>query len=125
MIIDKEPTPLQKWTFSLYIIWVGAVTTSLAPVAPPSWAEGALFPVWWLIFMVCAVIASFVPSGIAVVVGNRLFGKSGVVVFGFCTLWILDSCLREDFPQLPRTPGFALAMVYTYISLNNLGKIRP
>lgn len=124
METKQKPSPLQKAAFILLFLWLVITTMEVAPMNPPAWATGFLYGVWWILVMWGLLITSMTPSGFVILLGNRLFGRSGMIVFGFCSLWLFDVFMRRNYPSLPLTPGFALSMLYVFITFSRLGKLR-
>ena len=116
---------VEKTLFLLLFFWLVITTMELAPIYAPIWAFGSLYlyMVWWILVMWGVLIACMLPSGFAILLGNKLFGRPGMIAFGFLSLWLFDTFMRRKYPFLPATPGFALSMLYVFIVLRVRGKL--
>jgi hypothetical protein len=126
MGIEQNYLSQQKVVSLLLLFWLAVTTADVAPLLnPPLWATGFFYGAWWLLVMWGLLIICATPSGIAMILGARLFGKSGMIIFGFLFFWVFDTAMKKNYPFLPLAPGIALSMLYVYLTLIKMGKIKP
>lgn len=117
-----KPSPEQKVVLPLLLFWLVVTTIEVSPVNPPFWASGIFYGIWFVIVLWGLLIMSMTPSGIVIIIGNKLFGRRGMIVCGFVSLWIFDTLTRKYYPSLPLSPGYVLSMLYVFLTLKKLGR---
>lgn len=117
-----KPSPEQRVTLPLLLFWLLVTTAEVAPINPPAWATGVFYGVWFVVVLWGLLIVSMTPSGIMLILSNKLFGKCGMIVLGFVSLWVFDTLTRKYYPSLPLSPGYALSMLYVFLTLKKLSK---
>lgn len=123
----EQPTKvssLEVTFFSVLLVWLIITTQQVAPLNPPQWAGGAWYFLWWALVLWGLLIASMTPSGFVVIVSAKVLGsKKGVLIFGFCSLWMFDWSMRKHYPTLPVTPGYALSLLYVFVTISKKWKL--
>lgn len=122
--MNTKVSNLQK---SFSVIWfLGAVmiTYMIAPYNPPTWSDGILYPLWWLLVLWAVLIASMTPIGIVVIVSFILFRIPFATFVTVAFVWIFDYYMRINFPMVMMTPQCAFSALYVFIVLKDRGRIK-
>lgn len=124
VFMNAKVSKLQK---SFAVIWLlGAIMVAyiIAPYNPPTWSDGILYPLWWLLVLWAVLIASITPIGIVVTVSFILFKVPFATFVTVICVWIFDYYMRINFPMVMMTPQCAFAALYVFVVLKDYGRIK-
>ena len=79
----------------------------ITPINPPTWANGTLYAVWFLLVFYCMTIISMTPSGVVLFLSCKLFGLPRAILITFLFIYFFSYYIKQRFPIFVTTE-FAL-----------------